>query len=377
MRTLTRYMLREMVVPFLIGQAAIVLMLTGSVLYNNANLFVQFEVPAASVARLALFFIPFLIHMTMPVAMAVAASLAVSRLSRDSEITVMRAAGVSLMRIFLPIFLTGLVVSAGDFLFGEWVVPATVQRFITVEEQLTENFKNLTPPAGQTVALDGHTVVGVRTMLRRRGYIELHGISINSSQQLLSGSTRLLSMARDGTYRSGVWTLFNAEVISYDPLHPDTVNMVHMNKVSYHIAVDPQFFQNGFQLQMPMGQMAGSATITYRKLGEMLKQDRRLRIYDPSRLLDYYFKLSVPFSCLVMALCCPPLALKYGRGGGFMGTLLSIMLVFVYWNTLLLSRILGSPGAGGAAPLLPPIAAAWSQNVLFSLAGLWMLHKSE
>src|SRR5690348_9173230 len=98
MKILTRYLLREMFVPFLIGQAAIVMMLTGSVLYNNANLFLQFQVPVAYVTRLSLYFIPFLVNMTMPVAMAVAASLAVSRLSRDSEITVMRAAGVSLVR---------------------------------------------------------------------------------------------------------------------------------------------------------------------------------------------------------------------------------------------------------------------------------------
>ena len=64
-------------------------------------------------------------------------------------------------------------------------------------------------------------------------------------------------------------------------------------------------------------------------------------------------------------------------GGGFMGTLLSICLVFVYWNTLLLARILGSPGAEGSAPLLAPPVAAWSQNVLFVLLGLIVLRKSE
>ena len=62
---------------------------------------------------------------------------------------------------------------------------------------------------------------------------------------------------------------------------------------------------------------------------------------------------------------------------GFMGTLLSICLVFVYWNTLLLARILGSPGPDAAPPLLPPTVAAWSQNVLFVLLGLIVLRQSE
>ena len=132
MKLLDRSRLREMVVPFLIGQAAIVLMLIGSVLYNNATVLLMNQVPLVYVAKLILYFLPFLIHMTMPVAMAVGASLAVSRLGRDSEITVMRASGASLVRIFMPLFLVGLIVSVGDFFFGELVVPLSVQRLEAV-----------------------------------------------------------------------------------------------------------------------------------------------------------------------------------------------------------------------------------------------------
>src|SRR5258708_34382582 len=93
MKLLDRYVLREMLVPFLIGQAAIVLLLTGSVLYNNADVLLVNRVPVAFVVRMVLYFLPFVVHMTMPVAMAVSASLCISRLSADNEITVMRASG--------------------------------------------------------------------------------------------------------------------------------------------------------------------------------------------------------------------------------------------------------------------------------------------
>src|ERR1041385_8954630 len=126
MKLLDRSLLREMFVPFLIGQAAIVLMLIGTVLYNNASVLLLNQVPLRFVVRMVLYFIPFLLHMTMPVAMAVGASQAFSRLGRDAEITVMRASGASLVRIFRPIFIVGLLVSIGDFYFGEYVVPASV-----------------------------------------------------------------------------------------------------------------------------------------------------------------------------------------------------------------------------------------------------------
>ena len=123
MKILSRYMLKEMVVPFLIGLAGVVMMLTGSVLYNNADTFLQNKVPVEYIVRLAMYFVPFLINMTMPVGMAMAASLAVSRMARDSEITVLRAAGASLIRIFMPIFVAGLLVSIADFYWGEYIVP--------------------------------------------------------------------------------------------------------------------------------------------------------------------------------------------------------------------------------------------------------------
>src|SRR5205807_4193214 len=147
MKLLDRYILREMVVPFLIGQAAIVLLLTGSVLYNNADVLLQNQVPAVYVVRMILYFIPFLIHMTMPVAMAVGASLAVSRLGRDSEITVMRASGASLVRIFMPVFILGLIASVGDFFFGELVVPLSVQRMEAVLAEIPNHLPKLKPLA--------------------------------------------------------------------------------------------------------------------------------------------------------------------------------------------------------------------------------------
>src|SRR6266481_558582 len=118
MKRLDRYLVREMIVPFLIGQGAVVLMLTGTVLYNNADTFLNYGIPAKGVAKIAFFFMPYLVNLTMPVAMAIAASLTVSRLARDSELTAMRAAGISLKRIFLPIFVAGIALSVLDFYFG-------------------------------------------------------------------------------------------------------------------------------------------------------------------------------------------------------------------------------------------------------------------
>ena len=383
MKLLDRYLLREMFVPFLIGQGAIVLMLIGTVLYNNANVLLQNQVPLEFVVRMALYFAPFLVHMTMPVAMAVAASLAVSRLGRDSEITVMRAAGVSLFRIFLPIYALGLLASIGDFYFGEFVVPPSIARLNGVLSEIPNHIKRLLPQPGQwIISNDQSYALFVRQIVQRKDRIDLYGVQIVASPAAtFSGNAAPFVVYADkGTYQNGTWTLERASMVQYDLSKEARLEMKPEAKSEFKLytVVDPQSFQSGFLLQFPMWQMGQrSANRTFTQLGEELKKDRQQRISDSFAELDYHFKLSVPFSCLVMALCCPPIALRFSRGGGFMGTLLSICLVFVYWNTLLLMRILGSPGAEGSVPLLAPPLAAWSQNVLFTLLGLITLRRSE
>ena len=382
MKILDRYMLSEMVVPFLIGQGAIVLLLTGSVLYNNADVLLANQVPLRFIVRMVLYFIPFLVHMTMPVAMAVAASLAVSRLGRDSEITVLRAAGISMTRIFLPIFLTGLVVSVGDFFFGEYLVPKSIEKFQGVLDEIPTQLKTLAPVPGQWInSADNSYNINIRSLFRRRGYIELHGIEIVASPQAVSTGevTQIVVFSENGLFQNGVWTLYKPSSFRYNGKNADWEKLLPApdGRFVLNISVDPQAFKSAFQLQLPMWKMAGSSTRTFWQLKEDVKRNAAQGIVDPYAILNYHFKLSVPFSCLVMALCCPPMAMRFAKGGGFMGTLLSICLVFVYWNTMLLMRILGSVGPEGGAPLLAPHIAAWMQNVVFVVIGLIVLRRSE
>lgn len=379
MKLLDRYLLREMVIPFLIGHAAIVLMLTGTVLYNNANVFLLNEIPLLYVVRMVLYFAPFLVHMTMPVAMAVGASLAVSRLGRDSEITVIRSAGVSLRRLFLPIIAAGLFVSIGDFYFGEYVVPPAIARFNGVIAELPTQIRRLTPPPGQfIISSDQSYALFVKSMVPRQGYIELHGVQIVAGMKaIFAGETQpFVAAAETGRYADGRWIMERPTLFRYR-LNGAEIEVAHPERLTYFLPVEPHAFQTSFLLQLPMGTLAQSATRTFTQLGVEIRRNREQGVHDLFAVLDYHFKLSVPFSCLVMALCCPPLALRFARGGGFMGTLLSICLVFIYWNTLLLARILGSPGPEGTPPLIPPPLAAWSQNILFALLGLYTLYKSE
>ena len=123
MRLLTRYLLRQLVAPFLFALAA----LTGFMLLNQlAKRFgslVGKGLEWTVIAEVFILSLPFIIAMTLPMAVLVAVLYAFSHLSSDSEITAMRASGISVPQILWPILVWGLVMTVTNFVFVDQVLP--------------------------------------------------------------------------------------------------------------------------------------------------------------------------------------------------------------------------------------------------------------
>ena len=70
---------------------------------------------------------------------------------------------------------------------------------------------------------------------------------------------------------------------------------------------------------------------------------------------------------LIVAMLAAPLAIKFSRAGSFVGLLLAFVLAFLYQVLMAWSRVLGQAG------YVPPVMAAWSQNVIFGGLGILLL----
>ncbi|HZH99158.1 MAG TPA: LptF/LptG family permease, partial [Fimbriimonadaceae bacterium] len=88
--------------------------------------------------------------------------------------------------------------------------------------------------------------------------------------------------------------------------------------------------------------------------------------------VKYHTRYSMPASCIVFALVGPVFAIWLGRSGGFVGVLLSILLVFLYYNLFVIStEIFGKNG------WLDPVTSAWLPNAAFLVLGLFGLRRLE
>lgn len=123
MKILTRYVLREHAGPFLAATGV----LTGLMLLNQVarrmDELAGKGLPWNAIAEVFLLSLPFILAMTIPMAVLVAVCYAFGRLSGDGELTALKASGIGLPRLCLPPLAAAALVSAFMVWFSDEVVP--------------------------------------------------------------------------------------------------------------------------------------------------------------------------------------------------------------------------------------------------------------
>lgn len=357
-KRLDSYIFREMMVPLLIGILSFVLMFQANMLialFKELNLN---SVPPAAIGQFVLLKTPSFLQMTLPIGVALASSLAIARLARESELTAIRVAGVPVRRVLVPVFLLGIVISIANFFVTERLMPVTELRS-----------RNLMSEIG---VLAGVPPVKQDVMLKLKEYTARFGRvwpnpdnSISIDQVLLIESPRpgeyVITTSEKGEYRNGIWKF--EDVTQLQVKGTAVTGFASKGKpvtIGERISI-PEFFS--------------SAAIEERSL-EQLRDDialARQQKRDPTQLLvSYYNKFSVPVSCLVFSLTGPAMALAFARRGPFVGVLMSLLMVLAWYNLFVISnQILGRNG------WVAPQVAAWAPNAVILLVGLWVLRRTE
>ena len=110
-KILDRYIIQELVDPFLFGLTSFTLILSASmVMFELVRAVVMNGMPLIVAAQIFLFRLPGIMVYIFPMATLLAALLGFSRLSHDSEVIALKASGIGLYRIMLPVLFFGLSV---------------------------------------------------------------------------------------------------------------------------------------------------------------------------------------------------------------------------------------------------------------------------
>jgi lipopolysaccharide export system permease protein len=360
MRILDRYILAELVGPFLFGVAVVILLFEGSILFQVLGVIAEKRVPLMQVARMLLLKVPWLIVWAAPVATLFAAALTITRLGRDNEITCMRASGLSLKRIYAPIMLAGLMASIASFIVSERVVPRAekVANRIMNEMYLQQALPEIKPEIFFRTENYSFYLGAAQKKPESRDLVVQHVLVYRLPQG--DGFPQLMT-AKYGESRGLVWEFrdgWRAEMDKGGLIR----NQQHFKTYSLDLkrAIEDFWMESQRSEEMSLGE-----------LKRQIDQFSQGGLPIGAIQTDYHLRLALPLSCLVFALLSAPLSLRFSRAGSFAGLLLSVVLGFLYYNTIFLGKILGMN------EVIPPALAGWMQNILFGALGIYFVATSE
>ena len=302
--------------------------------------------------------IPFITIQVAPLACLLAVFMTLGGFSRSNELTAMHSAGISLLRITLPLLVTALLVSLLTLLASEYLVPMCVKQANNIYTSKVQGRPIAVFKRSRIWLREGSKIVNIRLADPEKG--QLQGVTMFDFDRHFNLNDR--SDIPRATYINGHWRAESLIERRFD--NGNLVSSQTANDQTVDLHATPEDFRiPGSKRNEDLG---------YREL-RSLATKLRAEGYDPNRFeVDMHARLAAPFASLIMAFLGIPFALRKGRDSGLaLGIAMSVMIGVVYF--ILQAMLL----AFGYSAALPPILAAWAANLLFFLFGCWLFLGSD
>ena len=303
---------------------------------------------------------PQYIYYVLPLAVLVASLVTIGLLTKNSELIVIKACGISLYRVALPMVIAAVVAGGVLMALEESVLGSSNRRAEALRHVIRGG------SAETFDVLHRQWVTGSRGEIYHYEYYDgrarrLTGVSIyefGERMQILSRRVFAESAVYDGVGSGGaeVWTASQGWTRELTP-EGETEAFTPFAEAPVTLEA-PAYFGT---------QQPDERFMSYSQLREYIERLRATGFDVSAQLVSLERKLSFPFVTLVMTLIAVPFAVTTGRRGAMYGIGIGIVLALVYWVTISVFAALGTGG------VMTPILAAWAPNLLFGAGACYLL----
>lgn len=360
MRILDRYVLGEFARMVGIGALAFVTIFITLNMVEKVDKFIDNRVPVQTVLKYYAFQVPYILTLTLPVAVLISALFTTGQMARRNELVAMRASGIRFARTVIPLLLGGLAASAASFAVSEFVQPAASSVVTSIE-------------ADEIGRSSGRSEPRIRTNITYRGKDGLlysareYDTKLNLMkdpvvEQSEAGRLIFRVNAAKATWRDSVWVLTSAWVRWFS-------ENGEVERETY-IAEAPLPVLRDYPKDI-LREQRKPENMSYRELRRLVRHIDESG-GDPSKYrVGLAMKVSFPFANLIVVLVGAPLTARLRKGGLAVGVGIGLGLAFIYYGMMKGSQALGDHG------LVPPLAAAWASNVIFAACGVVLVLRAE
>jgi len=297
---------------------------------------------------------PRIINDITPIATLVAVLGTIGALTRTSELTVMRACGVSLYRTALPLILLAFVGSGLLFALEERVLAHSSRKAEALEDVIRGRPPRTFDVRNRNWQANKHGAIYYYENFDSRSET-LNGLSIF---ELKRPPYRMVghTSATRAVHRNGTWTAENGWMQRF----PATAQSSRESFSTRPIALPP--ISDFRDIQQTESRLANVV-----ELWDYIQRMSASGVNLAEQRVNLHRKLAFPLVTLVMTLLAIPFGVTTGKKGAMYGIGLAIVLAFGYF--FLTAFFL----AVGTTAVLPAPLAAWAPNILFLAGAVYLM----
>ncbi len=368
---LFRYIWTEVSSPFLGGILFFIFVLLMFQIIRLSDFLVVHNVAIDMIFRLMGYLIVSFLPVVVPIAFLLAVLIGFGRLSADSEVIAMRAAGLSLYRLALPVFMQGVLVGVLSLMLNLYLVPWANQRFryevfrisntkaiATIQEgRFTEGFFDMVLYADEINSRD-NLLQRVFIYDSKEGgtpvSIAAKSGQIFNNQRDAEGTPGILLRLFDGTMHRNDLTRSTYEYVEFE-----TYDIFLRLTTSRVVGVEKPKTMNFSKLKRRIKFLEGKETLIH----EEFRERNRLKV-------EFWKRYGLSFTCVVFALLGVGFGVVRTRTVRSNSLLICLVVMVAYWLLYSVGLRWGEEG------YVPPFVAMWASNVLLAIVAIIVLKKA-
>ena len=323
-------------------------------LIKIADLVINKGVDILSVSKLLLYMIPFLLTYTVPISALAAVLLSLGRLSGDNEIIAIRANGINLIRLIIPLLVVGLILSLTLVFFNDRVVPYA--HFATRKTLMEVGVKN--PTAALEPGVFINSFEKYILFIYRIEENKMFNVRIYQPEE--GKPTRTIVAKRGEFIAVPEKSMVKLKLIDGTADEPDPENPTNFYKLNFKTYFITLNLANAGKKDN-IGKKPKDMTI--QELGQEADKMKRSGINPIPLITEIHGKIAMAFSCLAFILLGASLAIITRRREKTVNFGFVFLIVGAFYLLYIGAETLALQG------ILPPEIAMWLPNIILMTIG--------
>jgi LPS export ABC transporter permease LptG/LPS export ABC transporter permease LptF len=359
MKTLDRYVIREILPPFLIALLVFTFILIIPFIIELAEQMIAKGVPWPMLLRLMVTLLPQALALTVPMALLIGILVAFGRLSADREVVVMMACGISPYRLLRPLAVLALVAWAAS----SWVLlkamPDANQSFRELTMQIVADRAEGEVRARVFFEDFPNMVLYVRDVPPGGGWLDVLAADTKNPSQPIIYLARSGRMLVDRQARTIQMVLQDGARHTTRLDDPSAYEVLKFQQMVVSLDPESVFPRNG--------PARGDRELSVAELRERVKQLEAAGVSTHNPIMEIHKKFSIPVACFVFALLGLALGASNRKDCKLASFVLGIAVIFVYYVVMFTAQAMTK------GSIIPAWLSMWLPNLVLGIAGVALL----